>query len=188
MVKRVFISREHELGGQSELGGKGGEKLVRGMRGRAIVNRLIGNERVIAPDRFGVATPEAVERPARQLLARIPLALAEMRQARRGIPLAQALIQIDRESALILPERRGIPFRAIRIIHGYERRFATHSEAHIERRQVLVDRPTEELNLCPLRLVVGFRHAGRLPDALHTQRMLELNCALFDRSGDRRRS
>src|ERR1700733_13461395 len=156
------------------------------MRGRAIVDRLIGNELLIAPDRFGVATPEAVERPARQLLPRIPFALAEMRKARRGVPLAQALIQIDRESALIFPERRGVPFRAIRIIHGYERRFATHREAYIEPHQVLVDRPTQERDLCPLRLVVGLCDAGRLPDAITTQRMLDRTCALLDRSRNRR--
>ena len=34
----------------------------------------------IAPDRLAIAAPEAVQRPARQLLARIPLALAEMQQ------------------------------------------------------------------------------------------------------------
>lgn len=36
----------------------------------------------LAPDRLAVAPPVAIERPARQLLARIPLALAEVQQSR----------------------------------------------------------------------------------------------------------
>ena len=48
----------------------------------AVVDRLVGDQPVVVPDRLAVAAPVAAERPARQRLARIPLALAEVQQSR----------------------------------------------------------------------------------------------------------
>src|SRR5580658_3990950 len=160
---------------------------MRGLRGRSMTKSLISIQSVIAPDRFAVATPEAIERPARQRLSRVPLTLAEMHEAGRGIPLNEPLIQIDRAQSLIFSECRCIPFRTLRIINRHEGRLPAHREAHIEARQVFIDRATEELSLCPLCFGVRLCDAGGFPDAFHTKRVLELNCTLIDRSGNRRR-
>jgi len=50
----------------------------------AVVDALVGEQAWVVPERLAVRAPEAGERPARQLLARIPLALPEMQQALRG--------------------------------------------------------------------------------------------------------
>src|SRR5262249_19994791 len=49
----------------------------------AVIDRLVGDERVVIPDRLAVAPPPAPERPARQRFARIPLALAVMKKPAR---------------------------------------------------------------------------------------------------------
>src|SRR5262245_4375304 len=52
--------------------------------GRAFRDRarlgLARGQRLVAPNRFAVRPPIAVERPARQLLSRIPLALTKMNE------------------------------------------------------------------------------------------------------------
>ena len=91
------------------------------------------------PDRLAVAAPEAVERPARQLFARIPLALAEVRQSLRRVLLLEAVVELDGEAALVGPHRRGVPLRAVRIVDRNERGLAAHGQAHVARQQLRVD-------------------------------------------------
>ena len=49
----------------------------------AEVLRFVGDQRLVVPDRLAVRTPPAAERPARQRLARIPLALPVVEEAAR---------------------------------------------------------------------------------------------------------
>ena len=90
----------------------------------------------ILPDRFAVLAPIAVQRPARQLLARVPLALAEVSQSGRGILILQALIESGCQLAFCRTERRRVPLRAIRIVDGHEGWFAAHGQSHIQRLQI----------------------------------------------------
>src|SRR5450759_4199084 len=94
VVKRVLKGREHRLGRQPKLASESFEKLACALRARAVVDGLIGHQRLIAPDGLAVAAPEGVQRPARQLLARIPFTLPKMDKARRGVALTQLLIKI----------------------------------------------------------------------------------------------
>ncbi len=85
VIEHILIDREHVLGAHPERGRDRGEE-PRGIgMGLRIAARLIRNERALGPDRLAVLAPEAIQRPARQLLARIPFALAEMHEPRRGV-------------------------------------------------------------------------------------------------------
>src|SRR4051812_22916972 len=103
------------------------------------------------PDRLAVAAPEAVERPARQLLAGIPLALAEVRQALRRVLLLEPVVDLDGQAALVRPEGGGVPLLPIRMIDRHEGRLAAHGQPHVARQQLRVDGMTELLDLLPLR-------------------------------------
>ncbi len=61
--------------------------------GVAVVHRFIRVERIIVPDDLPVLAPIAGEGPARQGLARIPFALAEVQQASRSKPVFQSANQ-----------------------------------------------------------------------------------------------
>ena len=60
--------------------------------------RLVGEQCSVVPDRLAVGAPEARQRPARQRLARIPLALAVVQHAARREALLQALQQRRRRA------------------------------------------------------------------------------------------
>ena len=61
---------------------------------------LVGEERGISPARLAVGAPGDGERPARQLLAGVPLALAEVQEAALAVFVAQLADQLGREAAL----------------------------------------------------------------------------------------
>src|SRR5258708_3917541 len=72
-------ARDDEMSGgdAGALGEAPGE--ARGvLRTGAVVALLVGDEPVVAPERAAIGTPVAAERPARQRLARIPLALCDV--------------------------------------------------------------------------------------------------------------
>jgi hypothetical protein len=50
----------------------------------SVINRVIGQQRWILPDRLAVATPEAAERPSGKRFAGIPLALTRVQQGARS--------------------------------------------------------------------------------------------------------
>src|SRR5580692_1971214 len=77
------------------------QEALGGCRRCAIVPPFIGNELALAPDRLAVAPPVTVQRPARQLLAGVPLALPEVSQPHGRIMIAQAVIQLGGEPALV---------------------------------------------------------------------------------------
>ena len=107
---------QHEfasLGDGRDRVGCGARHLVR--QARMIVD-LGGEDRQIAHDRLAVAPPEPVERPARQLLAGIPLALTVVEQALVALIRTQALQQFGGQPALVGTKRFGIPLGAVAVI------------------------------------------------------------------------
>ena len=76
--------------------------------------RLLGDEPGLVPDRLPVAAEVAVERPARQLLARVPLPLAVVQEAARREARPQPPQQLIGQPALGRPERGGVPLGARR--------------------------------------------------------------------------
>ena len=151
----------------------------------AIVHGLVGEQRRIFPHRLAVAPPEAVERPARQRLARIPLALPEVREALRRIPLAQAPEEVGGAPALARPQRLGVPFGAVRVVERDEGRLAAHGQAHVAEREIGVDALAEAVDGRPLRFAVGFGDARRLVHARHRHAVLEAALAFVGQAADR---
>ena len=80
-VADVLVGREHVAPVDAHARRETAQEFARVRRGRAVGLSLARDERVVVPDRHAVLAPEEVERPARQLLARIPLALAEVDEA-----------------------------------------------------------------------------------------------------------
>src|SRR4029077_9120453 len=119
--ERVFVGRENMLGLESELFGDAREKRAGDFRRDAAVTGFIVEQRRVLPDGFAIAAPETVQRPARQLFARIPLALPEMRQPLRRVLVLEAVVHLDGEAPLVGTHGGGVPFGAVRIIDRDER-------------------------------------------------------------------
>jgi hypothetical protein len=117
-----------------------------------VVAGFVGIQRRIVPHRLAIAPPEAVQRPARQLFARIPFALPEMLQALRRVPRAQALKDFRGAQAFGRPERVDVPFGAVVVVNRDESRFAAHRQAHVGADQIRVDLVAQRFDRRPLLL------------------------------------
>ena len=139
-----------------------------------VVNRLVGDERVVFPDRQPVAPPPATERPARQRFAGIPFPLSEMQQTAGRKLLLQALDQDSGQLALPGTEGGKVPFGAVHVVDGHERRFAAHREPHVAAGKLTVDVVAAGFDGLPLLLGVRLRHARRFVDPPHGHLVAEL--------------
>src|SRR5258708_11712033 len=92
---------------------------------------LLGVEMRVAPDRLAILAPVAAERPARQLLAGVPLALAEMQQWPFGEAIRQLAKQHAGLAALLRPQRQRVPLVAVHVVDRHERRLPAHGEPHV---------------------------------------------------------
>ena len=106
---------------EAELVGDAAQKAL-----RDVIAQLVGcaSSAISAgcSQRLAILAPEAVQRPARQLFARIPLPLAEMRQSSGRKFVAQAHDKISAASLRLLgPKRRRVPLRAVRIVRPRRR-------------------------------------------------------------------
>ena len=173
-TRRPRTPERCSCGSSAELPRHGVEKRARLRFGGAVVDVFLGEQRGVRPDRLAVGAPERIERPARQLLARIPLALAVMQQARaaRSAPCSRA------SSSAAMPRlgrahRLGVPFGAVAIVHRDEGRLAALRQPDVVRREIGVDAPAERFDRRPLLLGVGLGHARRFPHALDLHVVLE---------------
>ena len=66
------------------------QELARGVRRDAVVLVFLGDQRAVGPNRSSVAPPIERERPTRQLLTGIPLALTVVQKTLRRVARAQA--------------------------------------------------------------------------------------------------
>ena len=148
---------------------------------------LVGEERGVAPRRLAVAAPVGAERPARELLARIPLALAEVHEAIGAVVLPEPVEQRGREPALGRAERARVPLGAVAVLGGDERRLAPHGEPHVHALEIAVDGVAEAEDRLPLGLGVRLGHARGFVDARDGHRVLEDDLARVHRAGDGRR-
>ena len=162
----ILVSREDEACRQLQTLGDAGEKASGQFAVGAIVLLFVGDQCVVVPDRLTVAAPVAIERPARQLLAGIPLALAKMHQPLWCVLLAHALEQLGGQPTFVRPQRGGVPFGAVRVVDGDEGRLAAHGQAHIAFEQVGIDLPAQRLDRPPLFIAVGLGDPRRFPDSL----------------------
>ena len=153
-------------------------------QGRMIVD-LGGENRQIADDRLSVAPPEPVERPARQLLARIPLALPVVQQALIALAGAQPLQQFGGQPALVGAERLGIPLGAVAVVDRHEGRLAALGQAHVARDQIGIDLAPERIDRLPLQRIVGFGDPRRLEHPPDRHRVDEFAIGRLDQPGER---
>ncbi len=151
-----------------------------------VVDRLVGDERVVFPDRQAVAPPPATERPARQRFAGIPFALSEMQQTAGCKLLLQTLDQDPGQPALPGTESGEVPFGAVHVVDGHERRLASHREPHVAAGKLPVDVVAARVDGPPLLLGVRLRHARRFVDPPHGHLVAELHLALVHSAGHRR--
>src|SRR5215471_17440193 len=118
----------------------------------------------MVPDRLAVGAPETVKRPAWELLARIPFALAEMDQAVSPVALAQTMVEISGQPALVRSQRRGVPFFTVGIVDGYKRRLTAHGQSHVAGHKVSVDILAELIDGLPFFFGIRLGDPGCLPD------------------------
>src|SRR5689334_17280242 len=83
VVPDVLVGREHELVLEPKAAGERAQEGA-GLRLARAAIRFVREERRVLPHGLAVLAPEAGKRPARQLLARIPLALAEVQETGPG--------------------------------------------------------------------------------------------------------
>ncbi len=179
VIEVVLVRAEDEPGWQAEVGCDRGEEALRIHFRRAVVCLLVGDESRVLPHRFAVAAPEAVQRPARQRLSRVPLALAEVGQAVGGVFLTHTMIELRSEPALVRAEGGSIPFSPVGILERDEGGFSAHRQANVRRREMFIDQISEALDLGPLLVRVRLGDAGRFPDALDLHAVHELRRAIL---------
>lgn len=154
----------------------------------AVVLRLVGEERLVFPDRLTVLAPIAAKGPARQRFSWIQLALALMQQRAVGEAALEALDQVIGKAALHRAERDGVPLRAIPVVNADKGWLAPHREAHVVPREVGVEAAAKRFNLAPLLLGVRLGDARRLMNARNLHAEAELALAFTHQAADGRRA
>ena len=185
VVVDVLIGREDMLGRHPQALGHPLQEAAGLLGAGAVVLALVGIQGRGVPERLAILAPEAVQGPARQLLAGIPLALAEVHQAVGGVFFAQAVEQFGGVEALGRAEGGGIPLGAIRVVAGHEGRLAALGQAHVHRLQLAVDGMAELFDFAPLFVAVGLGDARRFPDPGDLHVMGEFGFARVDAAGHR---
>jgi hypothetical protein len=152
-----------------------------------VIGRFAGDQAVVAPDRYAVAPPIQREGPARQWLARIPLALAVMQKPARREAVAQAPDQLVRALPFGRADRRRIPFGRLIVVDRHERRLAAHGQAYVLREEIGIDLFAECIERVPG--LFGKRHgdARMFGDPLDAHVKREVDFTRLDQAADRRR-
>ncbi len=183
VIEDILIGGKHVLRRHAERDGDRRQQSRRIRAGLGVPSLLVRDERPLRPDGLAVSAPEAIQRPPRQLLARIPFALSEMGEARGSVALLEFPIKLRGDAPLVLAQRLGVPLRSRGVLARHERGLASHGEPHVGSGQILVDALAQCIDGGPLRLRIGLGDARRLPDALDTHGVLERRLTGVDRTG-----
>ena len=134
-----------------------------------------------------VAAPVEREGPARQALARVPLALAVVQEAAGGEAVAQPADQPVGEAALHRADGVGVPLLALEVVDRDEGRLAAHGQPHVAGGEAGVDLAAEGVERRPGLVGEGLGDARVLGDAgdLHVEGEVDLGEAgdAADRGG-----
>ena len=187
VVPGILEGREDVLVREPEARGDARQQPLRMRLVGLIVPVLVGEQLRMRPHRLAVLAPEEIQRPARQLLAGIPLALAEVQQAALAVLQAQLVHQVGAEQPFRRAHGSGVPLGAVAVVDRHEGRLAALRQPHVVAQQVGVDLMAERLDRLPLLVAVGQRHPRRLPDAGDLHVVLEGRLAFVERARDRRR-
>jgi hypothetical protein len=159
VVADIFMPRLHVLHADAQALRERGAEALRVGAGVAQRLALVGEQGRIVPARLTVGAPADRQRPARQLLARVPLALAEVQEAALPVVLAQLQRECLCKAALRRAERRGVPFGRFAVVDRNERRLTAHRQAHVALLQFAIDCMAERDDAVPLRVGVRQRDA-----------------------------
>ena len=176
VVPAVLVAGLNVFIDQSELGGQRTDEIPR-LFGRVLCGRaLVGKQRRVGPHHLAIGAPVNVQGPARQLLARIPLALAKVQKAATPVFVPQFVHEFGGKAALGGAEGIGIPFGGVAVVYGHKGGLATHRQAHVARQQFGVYGFAQLHDLGPLRFGVGLGDAGGFVNARdrHVVRKLDL--------------
>ena len=144
-------------------------------------------QRGIAPQRHPVGAPQQLDLPPWERLPGIPLALAMVEQAADGIPLSEPVREVRRQLPLLVTVGCGGPLGVIVTVDRDEGRLAPHRQAHVLRRQPVVNGGTEAVDGGPGRRTVGQGDSRILVDPAHRVAESEGHLHGLARPGDRRR-
>ena len=186
-IDDIFISIDHVTRVQPKMDRQYIEKSGR-IAALAPAGRIaVVKQARLAPQRLTVSAPIAAQRPARQRLSRIPLALAEMQQRTRCKALLQAFEQLLRQCAFFRRQGGDVPFRAFHVVNRNEGGLATHGELHIMFFEFLVDAVAEIKDALPLRLAIRLGDARVFVDARHRHGKIHMRFTLSGGADHRRR-
>ena len=168
----------HELAGHAQLGRQGLGEAPGIFSGVVGGDAFIGKKGRVVPHRLAIGAPINVQRPARQLLAGVPLALAKMQKTTLPVFLAQLVHQLGGIAAFGGAQGVNVPFGCVAVVHRHKGGLATHGQAHIAQQEFCVHGGAEFHHCGPLLFGVGLGDAGRLIHAGHLHLVLELHLAL----------
>ena len=186
IVVGILMGRVDQRGIDLQPLRQGGAELRGIGRSGGVAILLRGEQFLGAPDRFTVRAPVCIQRPARQLLARIVLAGDVLQRRRRRPQRAQPAHQPRGEALLGGAERVGVPLRFIEIGGGDEGRLAAHRQPHVAGGERAIHRRTHRQDVLPLRLRVGLGDTWGLAHPRHMHLEAEFGFAFLHRPGDRR--
>ena len=174
--------------GHTQLGCQGLREAFGVVSGVVGGGALIGEQLRVGPHPLLVGAPINVQRPAGQLLAGVPLALAKVKEATLPIFVAQFEDEVGRKAALRRPQGVRVPFGGVPVVHCHKGRLAAHRQAHVARGQLPVHRSAEFHHVGPLLGRVGLGHTRRLKNSGDTHMVVELNFALVHAAFNRCRT
>ena len=107
-----------------------------------------------------------------------------MQKAARRKALGEAAQQDLGQLALFRRQRLVIPFGAFHVVDRHERGLAALRETDVVLREIDVDAASERVDVGPLRIGIGFRHARILVHARDAHREREIDVARVGESDD----
>ena len=140
---------------------------------------FIRKQRRVLPYRLAIFAPENAQRPARQLLAGIPLALAKMQKAALPVFSAQLLQQLSRVTAFGGAEGINIPLCCVAAVGRDKSRLTPHGQAHVALDEFTVNRFAKRQHFGPLVFGIRLGNARRFVNALHAHVVGELDLGLI---------
>ncbi len=152
-----------------------------------ISDAILRRQGHVVPQGHAVVPKVTTERPARKLLARVPLALPVEQKPFRLPSRVKPAQERVRDLELAPSERGDVPLGGVWLEGAHERRLASHREPHIARPEIGVDAMSELDDAAPLFVGVRFRDPRHVVDARHRHVKFEVRVDLFGGSLDRRR-